>query len=362
MGTLILILLIPMVWPFVAKVLWKHEITLPELGLNLLIGVLIAVGGYAASRYAQGLDVEIHNGALTSKASERVSCSHSYPCRCREVCSGSGSSKSCSQVCDTCYEHSYDVDWVLRSNIGTLRVSRVDSQGLREPPRFTRAQIGDPVSLSRAYQNYIKAAPDSLFNASMQQYLASRYEGKLPAYPSTVYDYHYVNRVIAQGVRIPDLHQWNEDLAKMLSRLGPKKEVNVVVVLTAEDDPQYAEALRGAWLGGKKNDVVVVIGAPEYPMMGWVRVFSWSDSELFKVQLRDGLQALERVGRAEVIALIDTHVGTQFVRKPISDFAYLKNEVEPPLWLALLLAMLAAASSFGSSLVLARNSVSSSGR
>ena len=355
MGVLSLILLIPLAWPFVAKALWKHEITLAEMGINLGVGVLVAVVGYMASLHIQALDTEIHNGVLVSKASERVSCEHSYQCRCRETCSGSGSSKSCSTTCDTCYEHAYDVDWNLNSDIGVVNVARVDRRGLQEPPRFTRAQAGDPVSLARSYQNYIKAAPDSLFNASVQQFLLTRYEGKIPSYPDTVYDYHYVNRVLAQGISVPELTAWNNDLARLLSRLGPRKQVNVVIVFTKEADPQYAEALRAAWLGGKKNDVVVVFGVPEYPKIGWARIVSWTDKELFKVQLRDALQSMETLDRPLVMNLLDEHISGHFVRKSMKDFEYLKNEATPPTWLAALLAVLAAAASIGLSVYLSRN-------
>ena len=41
-----------------------------------------------------------------------------------------------------------------------------------------------------------------------------------------------------------------------------------------------------------KNDVVVVMGTPSYPRIDWVQVLSWTDVELFKVQLRDELMDL----------------------------------------------------------------------
>lgn len=354
MGTLGLLLLVPIIWPFVAKGLWKHEITLPELAANLVIGVLVAVLGFYGSRYIQAQDVEVHNGRLLSKASHIVSCEHSYRCNCRESCSGSGSNKSCSQVCDTCYEHSHDVDWRLDTQVGTIEVPRVDRQGVREPQRFTQAKPGDPVSVAKAYQNYIKAAPHSLFNKATELSLKAQFEGRLPAYPAMVRDLHYVDRVVTEGVTLKNRAQWTTALQEMLADLGPKHEVNVVLVFTAERDPQYAEALRAHWLGGKKNDVVAVVGLTE-EVIQWVRVFSWTDKELFKVQLRDELAQRPVLAVEPFIETLRSHIENSFVRKPMQDFEYLKNEIEPPLWLAILLGALAATASIGTSLVFSKN-------
>lgn len=355
MGTLSLVLLIPLAWPFLAKFLWKHEITIIEMFANIGFGVLVAMIGFLLSLKFQALDTEIHNGILVSKYSERVSCSHSYVCNCKEVCSGSGGSKSCSTECETCYEHAYDVDWNLKSDIGIVEVDRIDRQGLQEPPRFTRAQAGDPVSLAKVYLNHIKAAPDSLFNASAQQFLLAQYEGRIPDYPRKVYDYHYVDRVLSQGVSVPDLAAWNNDLARLLSRLGPRKEVNVVIVFAGEADPQYAEVLSTKWLGGKKNDVIVVLGVPEHPKIEWVRIISWTDNALFKVQLRDAIQGLEILDRSILMTLLDEHISSHFVRKPMKDFEYLKNEATPPVWLVVMLMAISGCASVALSISFSRN-------
>lgn len=361
MTTLALLLVFPLAWPFVAKALWKHEITLGEMALNLLIGVAVVSGGWALGRYAQAADTEIINGQLTSKSGDRVSCDHSYRCNCRQTCTGTGKDRSCSETCDTCYEHSYDVDWNLHTTVGDVTIDRVDRQGLSEPPRFSRALVGDPIAKTHSFQNYIKAAPDSLFNALQDKQVLEQYKSVVPAYPDGIYDYHYVNRVLSVGVPVPDLAAWNRDLAMRLRTLGPSKQANVVIVFTREKDAQFANGLRAAWLGGKKNDVVVVLGTPSYPTIDWVRVISWTDKEVFKVQLRDALLDLKTIDQKTVLDTIEQRVAKDFVRKHMADFAYLKNQIEPPGWAIALLVVLSIVASVGSSLYLARNNVTSNG-
>jgi hypothetical protein len=353
--TLILLLIFPLLWPVGAKLIWKQELTLEELGINLLVGVLITVGGWYFGRFMQMADREILNGAVTQKYSEHVSCEHSYSCNCREVCSGSDDQRSCSQTCDTCFEHPYDESWMLSSTVGSITIDRVDRRGTTEPPRFTLAKIGDPVAQSHVYTNYIKASPDSLFNAMSEKDVLATYKDRIPAYPSEVYDYHYVDRVLPLGVPLPDVAGWNLDLATRLKTLGPLKQVNLVLIFTKEPNSQFAEALRVAWLGGKKNDVIVVLGTPSFPNISWVSVISWTDNEIFKVQLRDALLDLKTVDRTLLLSIVESHILKSFVRKPMADFEYLKELIEPPTWVVWVLLLVSTFASVGTSIALSRN-------
>ena len=350
-----LLLLFPLLWPFLARVLWKHKITWGEMGLNLLVGALVVTVGWYAGRYSQMADTEILNGQVVSKAPERVSCEHDYKCRCRQVCRGSGEDRKCDEVCDTCYDHSHDLKWNLSTTLGDIEIDRVDRQGLTEPPRFTRAKPGDPVAQAHSFTNYIRGAQDSLFNTASEVMASKQFKDDVPTYPSNVYDYHYVDRVLTVGVALPDLREWNQDLAMRLRSLGPAKQVNAIVVLAKHSDPLYASAIRAMWLGGKKNDVIVVLGVPNYPAIEWARVVSWSDNETFKVELRDDLQALKTANRENVLTIIEQRLAKQFVRKPMKDFEYLLNEIQPPGWVLWSLFALSVVVSIGASVLLARN-------
>lgn len=336
---LIFLLVAPVTLPFLAKAIYPHEITFKELFINLVVGVAFVCVAFVVSRYGVTADVEIVNGAVTSKQAERVSCSHSYPCNCRPSCTGSGKTYSCTTTCDICYSHSFDMDYVLLTSVGRIYIDRVDSQGLITPNRFIVAKEGDPVAVSQRYQNYIKAAPDSLFNKEQVANLIGKYE--IPAYPDQIYDYHYVNRVLSVGTTVPDAPALNQALAEALRTLGPRKQVNAVFVFTKHDS-MFSEALEAAWLGGKKNDVIVVLGTPNYPQIDWVRVISWTDNQLFKVELRDALVGAKTASTQTLIPLLSNHLEKSFVRKPMEDFAYLENLIQLPTWLFLLLLLMTA--------------------
>lgn len=302
-------------------------------GAASVLGVAILAGGL----FSQTADTEILNGQVVKKYQETVSCSHSYSCNCRTT--GSGNNKT--TTCDTCYEHTNDYNWVLQTSVGNINIDRIDRQGKWEPPRFNVARIGDPVAQTETFTNYIRGAQNSLFNDAESKSSLTQFAGKIPPYPLAIYDYHYLNRVLTVGANVPNQAEMNRQLALALRSLGPAKQVNVVILITNIQDPNYVYAVNRAWLGGKKNDVIVLVGSKDYPTIDWVRVISWTDSNTFKIQLRDSLQDLGTLADSNaVVKVISDQVTANFARKHMKDFEYLKSEIDVPTW-AIVLAFIA---------------------
>lgn len=342
----VLILIAPLLTCLAIKVFWNKDVPLTILSAAFVVGVLIAGAVWQLSKYSTVTDEEVWNGKIVKKFSEHVSCSHSYQCNCRMVSRGSGKDRYTTQECDTCYEHSYDIDWILKSSTGThIAIARVDRRGDDEPPRFTTAKIDEAVAEKHSFTNYIRGAPDKLFGFS--GVLLNKYQNFLPEYPLSIYDYHHINRVIPVNFALPNADAWNQGLSDRLRELGPSRQANVVIVAVKTSDPRYAEALRAKWLGGKKNDVIVVLGVPEYPKIEWVSVLSWTKVEILKVNLREDLLQLgDMSDHNKVLDLIEGHIGKSFKRRHMSEFEYLKEAIEPPTWcivLSVVLSVLACA-------------------
>lgn len=313
------LLILPTAIILVAHYIWPSKITIAEaLVVGLACAVLI-VGAYFGVIYANRADTEIRNGEVLSKHKVSVPCEH-----CRQVCTGSGKHRSCITVCD----HFTDYDWLVKTTAGDFTVARVDRQGSREPPRFSAVQIKEPVSLEHSYQNYVLAAQQSLFARSQ---VDEHWQARIPRYPR-VYDYHRLNRVITHGVTFPGQEALNTRLNAELRALGPRKQINLIVVVTPYPQ-EFSIALENAWVGGKKNDVVVTYGVDNQLNIQYIRAFTFarsSGNEHLVVNLRDNLGALKdlRDPEAHARVLLDT-VTQHYVRKPMSDFEYLAAESEP---------------------------------
>lgn len=269
---------------------------------------------YPVFMFGQMADQEIRNGVVTSKNKETVSCSHSYECNC----SGTGSKRTCS----TCYEHSHDYDWVVHSNIPyDFTIDRIDRQGKKEPPRWTTVKIGDPVSDKFTYVNYVKGAHNSLFNKAQENVLAD----KVPDYPKHVYDYYNVDRVVGVGFPIDPV--WNKKVQSVAGKLGPQKQVNPVFILTTYDE-DFARAVEQKWLGGKKNDVVVIVQIDDAKKVVGSYIISWSDGAIFNVELRDEINNVGDFNFETILTITENQILKNFTRKHMADYSYLKFDIQ----------------------------------
>jgi hypothetical protein len=331
--TFLLLLSIPFFIALGFFIFAKHKVTWHEFVAHVGISVVVAGMSMGLMYCANTHDTEVWNGHVTKKESQKVSCSHDYCCRrcTRQVCSGTGKDRHChteTYCCQTCYEHPYDVSWYYwTTDNGQDSVSRVDRQGLQEPPRWTQVVVGEPSSSTRSFTNYIKAAPDTLFQ---YQGLVEKYQGYLPKYPNDVYDLYRLDRVIlVNGAFVPDHRAWNYALSEVNDHVGFSKESNVVLVLVKDLSEEYFNALKQHWLGGKQNDTIVVVGV-DGTQIRWARVMSWSKTDLLNVKMRDALLEIGTLDdRARVMGVIESNIKQYFDRRPMDDFEYLKSSITP---------------------------------
>lgn len=342
METFYLIILVPIVVALIARLVFKASITWPETGVQVLSITIILGIVWAAGSWSQTADTEIWNGQVTKKTRHHDSYVRSYDCRCYQSCSGSGDSRSCHEVCSTCYEDHYTVDWFLSSTIGKIRLKYRDSTSRRvyneaDPANYAAAYVGEACSGEFSYTNYIKAVPDSLFNMADAQY--EQFDSLIPSYP-TVYGKYHVDHVLTMGMGDKlDIRAWNDYLAGKLRTLGPSSQANVIVVIVNTADQTYRHALETAWLGGKKNDIIVLVGSTNYPTIDWVDTITLGQNAgngLMTVKIRDEITALGSIESGQaVIDAIATNVAKHFDRKPMADFEYLKDDIQPATWVVI---------------------------
>jgi len=323
---LFLLCLIPLAIPLITKHWFDKDLTWREIGLCCVAPVVLMCSLYAVFSYQETSDVEVLNGAVTSKERNEVHCRHSYDCNCYYTTHrNSNGSYSRTRHCSTCYEHRFDVDWDVLTSIGNYTVDTIDRQGLQEPQRWTIVNTGDPVSKTSSYTNYVRGAKASLFN--LEQY--KNYSALVPEYPSNIYDMYKINRVIDIGANIPNKAELDTGLSYILSRLGVSKQVNVVLVTTNQPE-DFSYGVRNKWLGGKKNDLIINVGMDKSFNITWVKVFGWSANEMVYIKLRDDLKALGTFTNTQgILNVIETDVKNHYQRKHMKDFEYLKSEVEP---------------------------------
>jgi hypothetical protein len=312
-------------------------------------GIIVVLLAFWLSYGSAVRDVEVINGQVLSRERVHDTYDRTYDCMCSTDSKGNSH-------CSTCHETHYTVSWGCKTSVGPFVIAEEDSTlrsvyNLPNPPRWSSINDGDPVAKLHNYTNYIQAVPNSLY-AVMNKSESAKFAKMIPPYPNNVFDHYRINRFVQYGFSVPDSEQWNTDISNMLRELGPKKQVNVIILLAKTDDPMYAFAVRDAWLGVKKNDVVLVIGSLDGKHINFTRVISWTKNELFKIELRDAVQDIEDVDRAKIISVLSTQIGKNFERRHMREFEYLKGEIDPPNWMLGLLSLVLIAGYIGATLFL----------
>lgn len=320
----------------IIRALWygKDEVK-PELIVGVSVSVIlffITCAVLSISVNSKTTDTEIFNGQVTSKERNEDSYLESYDCHCRMVTKGSGKNASTVKECDTCWRRRYTVEWIVKTTLGDYDIDDVNSlspsiYATPNPTLYNAAYVGEPVAKTHSYVNYIIASDNSIFKSN--NVFGNKYASLIPKYPIEIYDQYKINRFLTMGVTVPAAKEWNNGIGLMLRELGPSKQANLIIVVANTNDTNYPLALQAAWNGGKKNDVIVVIGSTHWPKIDFVHVLSWSTNNLLAVEIRDKLLAMNEAECSASLKIIHDSIKNNFVRRRMVDFEYLKDEILP---------------------------------
>ena len=118
-----------------------------------------------------------------------------------------------------------------------------------------------------------------------------------------------------------------------------KSGANVTLFIT--DKPEdFANYLQVKWKGFKINDVVVVLGVDKTTKKyQYVNVFSWSESSMVEVELRDYLLNSDfnkiETDMDNIVDIVDSN----FKEADPNKFTYLKSQIELPMFSIVILIM-----------------------
>lgn len=181
----------------------------------------------------------------------------------------------------------------------------------------------EPVVTVHDYENRVQAAKTVFKFQDVGPFEIDTYN--LFSYPEpTLLDYPAV-----LGDCGPTTKAGNERLRYHNAVLGRSKELRIWILCFQDNSYGAAHFQESFWDGGNKNEAVITIGLVDDDVQ-WAYVFSWSESEMFKVEIRDHLMDRKNLDLVQVADFAAQSLQTHFIRKPFSDFSYIK--VEPPTW------------------------------
>ena len=336
------LLITPFIIPFILKPFLRNSLSWQEMGIQGIVCAIAVIVLWQGGKMSQVHDTEIWNGVVQSKDYTDGHYQTSYSCPpCTKSCTGSGSNKSCTETCSTCYEDHYTRDWWAQLSIGRVSFDTIDttSRSRRDAfqsARWEKCRVGESASLEKSYVNYVQAesVASSIYDTNWED---MAFADQVPAYPR-VFDHYRINRVINQA-GAPDTYvrAMNDKLNLHLQTVGYKKQANVVVILTNNPDQSFRYTVESKWLGGNKNDIVVFIGMDKQLKFLWADVMTFALNEgnfQLQVDLRESLMMMggavdsEANGQAVADLIIDEIV-KGYTRPTMEARNHLAGQVAP---------------------------------
>jgi hypothetical protein len=186
-----------------------------------------------------------------------------------------------------------------------------------------------PATTSMRFENRVKAAPSVFSYVKVPEGA-----GTLP-YPAN-HDWAKSDRLLGTAVDI-GIREWDV----LNSELGPRSFVNLIAVGFGPDaSSEMGQLQEAAWVGGKKNDVVVCYGGGTRQKPSWTYCFGWTEEEIVK----RNMESMFLAGPIDqsIVPKVKEEMLVNYQIKDWSKFDYIT--IEPPGWsIAVLIAIMALA-------------------
>ena len=143
----------------------------------------------------------------------------------------------------------------------------------------------------------------------------------------------------------PTMASANKELCLRNAELGKQKQIRMWILIFKNQPLQAAIEQRNSWKNGNKNELTLCIGVDNSYKVQWANVFSWTEEERLKIDIRNFVLEQDTLDLNEVVAYMGNESQRRWVRKEFADFRYLS--VPLPLWTVLTIVGVVTAFNFG---------------
>lgn len=236
------------------------------------------------------------------------------------------------------WEHHKATNYIKTTDSGTKSIYKVpDGRILNDNFVNTTEElekyypIGSPTASIHTYKDKVRGSY-SLFKSNdidLKEY------PDLFKYPDKENEYLSVNRLLGE---FNNKEEYSRHLDSINSKLNDTnnpnnkdnvksyKQVNLIIVNFGDKGEEYGYALQDYWRNGAKNDIVVTFGTDKKGKPIWSYVFSWSEVELLKTNIRERILEVEDINKEfkDTLEDISDIIESKFERKEFSDFNYIE--------------------------------------
>jgi hypothetical protein len=210
------------------------------------------------------------------------------------------------------------------------------------PNNWNNWKIGDPIAKVTEYENYFLSGIDPIFSPMQAEILS--FDKNIPPEPQAEGEFETQIKQVYfvspnQQFSFDSTEQilFNRQLMKVNSILNNstnKKQVNLQVFLIEEGMDDYLRQVCIKRLGCNKNDLILTIQLDKSKNITRIMGYSWSPSgfdiaiELDKVAFENKMSINNFSQFESFLNLTKDTIITKFERKEMSEFKYIREELE----------------------------------
>lgn len=295
-------------------------------------------------------DTNYYNGKIKSSSyyeewKERVTYTESYSC------GTSKSPRTCTRTKTRIDYHS--PYWEIRTNLGeTISITRSDylktkrefGTSMVRLHRSNQVSFGDgdkyvskptraiPTSVGHTYENVVRAANGNVIHVKVPKESVALLvkSGKVREYPELyrgAYGETLLNRYIDTTGKTKSSSAYLKLLNNTALVVGRTKQANPIFYVTTEDR-SITDAISQHWSMGKKNDVTLIMGIDDNGTIQWSDSICFTNISDFEVDMENKFKGMNiNADQAKIVATYTNLVNAEFVRKPMEEFNYLKENI-----------------------------------
>lgn len=341
---LYLAFIIPVLCAIILFVFFKHKTKIWEVLIPFVFTIIFILVAKAIAISSLTDDVEYLGGIILEaryyeKWDEWIEQTCTRECCCKRDSKGN---ETCStESYDCSYLQTHNAYWVVITTIGEYEVSSSEYARLirkfEMQPQFTDMHRDfknidgdmyhvnwdgsdeklDPFVTTHTYENRPKVSSSLYHFEEVDTFDLKEY--KPFNYPPVIE--HKQNVIIGYNDK-----QAERALQIVNSRLGKEKQVRAFFLVFKNQPVQAATIQQRYWEGGNKNELNVCIGIDDNEHIKWVYVFSWTEQEAVKINIRKHIEESAQFNLSEYVEFTKSEIQKNWVRKSFKDFNYLTIE------------------------------------
>lgn len=157
---------------------------------------------------------------------------------------------------------------------------------------------------------------------------------KVDAKSENLFEYPYKsNPFDISSVRPAHKYPGTRDIDVLNALYGASRQIRIWVLVYTDQPLETAHLQEAYWKQGNKNELVICIGINKTHDVQWSHVFSWTDREDLKINIRDYVNSQDKLDLKALASFLEPEIKTNWERKEFAEFDYITIQIPASIYI-----------------------------